>query len=427
MEELTGLPRNLMRDLEGRPSAVTLRGGSVIIDCKIDLPKGYVAADVGKALGSEAASQRMVSAASAVPGVLAAAHGPIGCAATVTAEAVAGVAAPPPSADTARIAAENERLRAKNTQLRAAIAVVRPTTPVPITPRGPGLVPIAATTDELVKLLGEGSRLLLERDQLQAENCSLAAGGAAGIADEAAPGGGLAGETQDEEIVAIDRLMPLLSESDALWAEREALQAERTDLVSFCESTTHMSKAERDALQADLAGLDTHDEALRVNSDLEMRIRGALAEVGEENRALATEIAGLREDHTRLRNIASADVGRQAADAGRQASELRRAGKTDEADKLDAKAEKLEAEAARLQASPPELDSDEIENLFMRQQAMATVLGRIHSVASPKSSTAPELQAELAPEAVSGADESQSYQEQDMRKALHSLSKGFGK
>lgn len=290
----------------------------------------------------------------------------------------------PPRAGATRVRAENARLRDKNTQLRASMAAVRPGTPVPATPSGgpDRLVPIASAADRLVSLLGEGARLLLEREQLQAENDCLAGGGccSSGAGDVAL--GGLAKETEDaRDLAAIDRLLPLLSESDALRAEREALQADRAELM----------EALGDACVPEPVVAESEDD-----SKLGERIRAALADVSEENCALTVEVASLRKENVRLRGSAS----------------------TDELDALARAADPCVPEAK----TPSE--SEFSDNLLLQQQAMATVLGRMTNVSSLKSPPVQEHQ-ELVPEAVQSSGDY--YREEQMRSALHLLYKGFAR
>lgn len=232
-------------------------------------------------------------------------------------------------------------------------------------------MPIATAADSLVSLLGEGAQLLLRCEQLQAENVCLAGG----VASSAL--GGSAAETQDADFAAIDRLLPLLSESDALRAERESLQAERAELV----------EALGDGCVSELVSAGDDEE----DTSLAERMRAALADVSKENQMLTIEVSGLQEENGRLRNLAGPDA-------------------------LDTLAR--QADAAVPEAITP---SEPEDNLFLQQQALATVLGRLTHASAPKSPTESQ---ELIPEAAPVVGD---FRDEQMRDALHQLYKDFGK
>jgi len=207
----------------------------------------------------------------------------------------------------------NDKLRAENSRLRAAIVYARPDTPLHTT-RSDGGAPGGEAADLLVRLLAEGARLLSEREYLRDDNDrlvnevdsevpdnaesvsgneALAAAAALRAQVQEAVGAG----SSDADLAALDRLMPLLSEADALKTERDLLKKERGELLRVIS----------EAFPSEDGGCGSSSEAdLQDGEELERRIRSAGDTMSRENESLQGEISQLRVENARLRDSKAA-------------------------------------------------------------------------------------------------------------------------
>jgi len=212
------------------------------------------------------------------------------------------------SAERERVRLENERLRAENLRLRAAVAATQPNEPPAsnialVTPRGGTL----DAADERVQLMREGGQLLKEKEGLMSENSVLqrelgtlvediAPGEGAPVLDLEAEIDRVVGE-EETDLDALERLLPLLNEGDALCAEREGLKSEHRELIGTLEA---LGAAPQRA--GDEASLEDLLAEAGEPGDLQSRLRRAMEDVKRENTSLEAEVHQLRDDNTRLRH-----------------------------------------------------------------------------------------------------------------------------
>jgi len=201
-----------------------------------------------------------------------------------------------PADEASRIREENARIRADNQRLRALVSVAQPETPeadfcLPSTPTGN-----SGAVDVLAELMSEGGRLLRQRETLQAENAALEGT----EQEEEAKRHVAEEETADvsdpfegKELAAMERLMPLLSEGDALRTERQKLRAERQGLLAELHSTGDLSSG--------LADFSKDEGLALADAELENSFLAAIDETRRENLSLEGEITTLRQDNARLR------------------------------------------------------------------------------------------------------------------------------
>lgn len=85
MSRLLKIPVGAVRDLDGRPSRISLRGGSIDARLMICAPSSpaVTMASVGEAMAADASKQRFVESVKVVPGLLDVAYGPVGVTTTV--------------------------------------------------------------------------------------------------------------------------------------------------------------------------------------------------------------------------------------------------------------------------------------------------------------------------------------------------------
>jgi len=323
------------------------------------------------------------------------------------------VTTPSGAPDASHAREENELLRAENLRLRAAVSAVRPDTPaepasIPPTPGGSSAALQAA--DRLVQLMREGGQLLKEREALREENGALerelevfAAEGEAELPEgREEPDAGPAEnsrtppvEVEEAEtpstLLAVDRLMPLLSEGDALRAEREGLRAEREELLG-----------ELQAMGPPLPDEAAHEEEqLAADAELESRFLAAVEEASREHASLKAEVRGLREENARLRRKSSKE-GAENED-----------GAYGDAYSYDT--------PRRLKgAIRPEAFEEDIDTHLQQQEAMAELLKRAR-ITSPTSHGGPQSMATAARE-LSDLDRGQEMQ---LKGALHTLFQNF--
>lgn len=293
---------------------------------------------------------------------------------------------------------ENESLRSDNIRLRAAVAAARPETPaeweVPPTPNSSGGAMLAA--ESLVHLMQEGGNLLAEREALRLENEALEiellnlvddyedeeigsyVGSIEGTYVESVGGSAAAdddGEDVGDEIddATLEKLLPLLSEGDALRAEREGLRAERRDLLGALET----------------AGAAQADEAIDVTAadeDLEQRFLVAVQDVRSENANLESEISKLREENTRLKRRGSTPrVPPQSFPkvAPPPAADTKKIISMEALGTSERKQRRQPLKKLSLEVVDEDWDSAQIR----QKEAMATLLRSVGGAVSPSSST----------------------------------------
>lgn len=330
---------------------------------------------------------------------------------------------------------ENELLRSENLRLRAAVCAARPETPqpsatVPSTPVGGGALGAA---DRLVHLMQEGGNLLQEREALRAENEALeseleamvagseAAGSEEGGPDAEAPNSADEGEEQTPDGAMVERLMPLLSEGDALRTERVGLRHERQELLS-----------ELEAMGATAAGVEEAApdlETAAVDQELEQRFLSAVEDASRENAALEAEIQKLREENSRLRtrNTTSkaeaikpekeADIIKPVPEAPEPIKPANVAVNT-----VASRRPKNRLTGMNRIKVPEEED---IDLVLQQREAMASLL-RKSQVTSPSTARSSPLARTPAATKKGGFDRDQG-QEQALKGALHTLFRNFGR
>mmetsp|Transcript_90911 Transcript_90911/g.252935 ORF Transcript_90911/g.252935 Transcript_90911/m.252935 type:complete len:324 (+) Transcript_90911:77-1048(+) len=221
--------------------------------------------------------------------------------------------------EASRLREENQLLRSENLRLRAAVSAARPETPetsaaIPSTPLASAAAGSGAlgAADRLVHLMREGGHLLKEREALRLENEALESeleSLADGELDDPVSMGGSGSADFDEkdgtgllpDVAMVDRLMPLLSEGDALRTERETLRAERQELMSELEASTPPS-AEAMGAGVSIDEASAREAENASDRELEQRFLSAVEEASRENASLEAEIKKLREENARLRN-----------------------------------------------------------------------------------------------------------------------------
>jgi len=353
-------------------------------------------------------------------------------------------AAAQPSTDAKKIRQENERLRDDNVRLRAAVAAVRPATPLPeSTPRGgPQL---AGAADALLYRMQEGADLLREREVLEAEHAWLAGEGdydefqglgcATHHEDHPCSSSEVpAGEAVDPEFESLDRLLPLLSEGDALQAEREELRSERQELLAAIQES---------GITSDInpGGVD----AAAFDRDLEFRIRQAVEDVTRENDSLEAEIAKLRNDNGKLReHKASVDTAGPARSVAIEeqpalpvktnATGFRSAYNKAKSPTLAAPIQRLSAKTASQPASSESKQNIiDFEDDVCRREAMSTLLrsqlgGRI--LREPLQAVFPRQEQPVASKPPKADYEDNVIDAEEslrLRHALHTLYRGFAR
>lgn len=331
--------------------------------------------------------------------------------------------------EAARVRAENEQLRAQNLRLRAAVCAARPETPEQPMPPTPVAGGALGAADRLVHLMQEGGHLLKEREALRAENEALeselqsivgedvaaeAAGGDAEVPVVEAANG----VDEEEDSTLVDRLVPLLSEGDALRTERQALRAERQELMN----------------ELGAVGSDEAEEAEDIpagDQELESRFLAAVEEASRENASLEAEIKKLREENSRLKtkSVSAAKAEAEAVkDVNTDSYKIVEPAKPAAVSKPAVVSKPFKSPLKNygkvpnpIKASPPA----EEEVSYQQREAMAALLRKSQGVVSP--STARSGIAGRGFSIEKGKKELDQGQEAQLKGALHTLFRNFGK
>mmetsp|Transcript_494 Transcript_494/g.1666 ORF Transcript_494/g.1666 Transcript_494/m.1666 type:complete len:354 (+) Transcript_494:61-1122(+) len=338
-----------------------------------------------------------------------------------------------------RVRAENEQLRAENLRLRAAVCAARPDTPDPLlicsTPAAIGTLGAA---DRLVHLMREGGHLLKEREALMAENEALESelevlvqdAGAEGAPRLAIPEAPAQAEEEEggEDALVIERLVPLLSEGDALRTEREGLRAERKELVHELEAMGAKA-AQEEAVLEDLSASD---------QELEGRFLCAVEEASRENSNLEAQIKKLREENARLRSKNTSTIKATQVEATKTINTdtyssiepTKPVAMTVPSDEkpIVKPAPKPARHLGKFTSGfkAPPVDETDIGMAFSQREAMASLLRKSQGISSPSTARSNLTARGLSPN-TSRAAQLDMGQEEQLKGALHTLFRNFGR